>query len=146
MMNEKSILLVEDNPDDVELILMALKESKILNQVNVTRDGVEALEYLFCTGKYAERKPANLPELVLLDLKLPKLGGLEVLERLRADPRTKLIPVVILTSSSEEEDVLKSYSLGVNSYVRKPVEFPQFVEAVRQLGMYWLLINETILK
>jgi two-component system response regulator len=107
---------------------------------------VEALEYLFCTGKYAQRQPASLPELVLLDLKLPKLGGLEVLERLRSDPRTKLIPVVILTSSSEEEDVLKSYSLGVNSYVRKPVEFPQFVEAVRQLGMYWLLINETIMK
>jgi two-component system response regulator len=141
-MNEKSILLVEDNPDDVELTLMALKESKILNQVNVTRDGVEALEYLFCTGKYAERQPANLPELVLLDLKLPKLGGLEVLEKLRADPRTKLIPVVILTSSSEEEDVLKSYSLGANSYVRKPVEFHQFVEAVHQLGMYWLLVNE----
>jgi two-component system response regulator len=146
MMNEKSILLVEDNPDDVELILMAMKESKILNKVNVTWDGVEALEYLFCTGKYAQRQPASLPELVLLDLKLPKLGGLEVLERLRSDPRTKLIPVVILTSSSEEEDVLKSYSLGVNSYVRKPVEFPQFVEAVRQLGMYWLLINETIMK
>jgi two-component system response regulator len=142
-MNEKSILLVEDNPDDVELTLMALKESKILNQVNVTRDGVEALEYLFCTGKYAERKPSNLPELVLLDLKLPKLGGLEVLEKLRADPRTRLIPVVILTSSSEEEDVLKSYSLGANSYVRKPVEFHQFVEAVHQLGMYWLLINES---
>jgi two-component system response regulator len=141
-MNEKNILLVEDNPDDVELILMAMKECKILNQVNVTRDGVEALEYLFCTGSYAERKPANLPELVLLDLKLPKLGGLEVLEKLRADPRTKLIPVVILTSSSEEEDVLKSYSLGANSYVRKPVEFHQFVEEVRQLGMYWLLVNE----
>jgi two-component system response regulator len=141
-MNEKSILLVEDNPDDVELTLMALKESKILNQVNVTRDGVEALEYVFCTGKYAQRQPANLPELVLLDLKLPKLGGLEVLEKLRADPRTKLIPVVILTSSSEEEDVLKSYNMGANSYVRKPVEFHQFVEAVRQLGMYWLLVNE----
>jgi two-component system response regulator len=145
-MNEKNILLVEDNPDDVELILMALKESKILNEVNVTHDGVEALEYLFCTGKYAGREPANLPELVLLDLKLPKLGGLEVLEKLRADPRTRLIPVVILTSSSEEEDVLKSYSLGANSYVRKPVEFHQFVEAVHQLGMYWLLINETIMK
>jgi two-component system response regulator len=141
-MNEKSILLVEDNPDDVELTLMALKESKILNQVKVTRDGVEALEYVFCTGKYAQRQPANLPELVLLDLKLPKLGGLEVLEKLRADPRTKLIPVVILTSSSEEEDVLKSYNMGANSYVRKPVEFHQFVEAVRQLGMYWLLVNE----
>jgi two-component system response regulator len=141
-MNEKNILLVEDNPDDVELTLMALKESKILNEVNVTHDGVEALEYLFCTGKYAGREPANLPELVLLDLKLPKLGGLEVLEKLRADPRTRLIPVVILTSSSEEEDVLKSYSLGANSYVRKPVEFHQFVEAVHQLGMYWLLINE----
>ena len=141
-MNEKSILLVEDNPDDVELTLMALKESKILNKVDVTRDGVEALDYLFCTGSYAERKPCTLPELVLLDLKLPKVSGLEVLERLRSDPRTKLIPVVILTSSSEEEDVLKSYRLGANSYVRKPVEFHQFVEAVHQLGMYWLLINE----
>jgi two-component system, response regulator len=141
-MNEKNILLVEDNPDDVELTLMALKESKILNKVDVTRDGVEALEYLFCTGRYAERKPASLPELVLLDLKLPKVGGLEVLEKLRSDPRTRLIPVVILTSSSEEEDIIKSYSLGANSYVRKPVEFHQFVEAVHQLGMYWLLVNE----
>ena len=143
-MNEKSILLVEDNPDDVELTLMALKESKILNKVDVTRDGVEALDYLFCTGSYAGRKPASLPELVLLDLKLPKVSGLEVLERLRSDPRTKLIPVVILTSSSEEEDVLKSYRLGANSYVRKPVEFAHFTEAVKNLSLYWLLINQSL--
>jgi two-component system, response regulator len=142
-MNEKSILLVEDNPDDVELTLLAFKESKMLNTVNIAHDGVEALDFLFCMGKYADRKPADLPELVLLDLKLPKISGLEVLERMRADPRTKLIPVVILTSSSEEEDVIKSYRLGANSYVRKPVDFHQFVDAVHQLGMYWLLINES---
>jgi two-component system response regulator len=142
-MKEKTILLVEDNPDDVELTLMALKKGNIQNEVNVVHDGVEALDFLFCTGKYAKRNPNKLPEVVLLDLKMPKLGGLDVLQRMRADPRTKLTPVVILTSSSEEEDIVNSYRLGANSYVRKPVEFHQFADAVHQLGMYWLLINET---
>ena len=142
MINEKIILLVEDNPDDEELTLLALKESNILNAVVVARDGVEALDYLFGLGKWAGRDPAQRPQIILLDLKLPKLGGLEVLERLRADPRTGLIPVVMLTSSSEEEDVLASYRLRANSYVRKPIEFHRFVDAVRQLGLYWLLLNE----
>ena len=141
-MNEKIILLVEDNPDDEELTLLALKESNILNEVIVARDGVEALDYLFGTGKWAGRAPSQQPQIVLLDLKLPKVSGLEVLQRLRADPRTELIPVVVLTSSSEEEDVLASYRLRANSYVRKPVEFHRFVDAVRQLGIYWLLLNE----
>jgi two-component system response regulator len=136
------ILLVEDNPDDEELTLLALKQSNVLNEVVVTRDGVEALDYLFATGQYAGRDPARLPHLILLDLKLPRIGGLEVLERLRADPRTRLIPVVILTSSSEEEDIVASYRLGANSYVRKPVEFHRFADAVKQLGLYWLLLNE----
>jgi two-component system response regulator len=138
----KIILLVEDNPDDEELALMALKDSNILNEIVVAHDGTEALDYLFAAGRHAGRDPSRLPQLVLLDLKLPKLDGLEVLERLRADPRTQLIPVVILTSSSEEEDVVASYRLGANSYVRKPVEFHRFADAVRQLGLYWLLLNE----
>jgi CheY-like chemotaxis protein len=142
LFGEKVILLVEDNPDDEELTIIALKESKILNEVVVTHDGVEALDYLFGTGKYAGRNPAQLPQIVLLDLKLPRLGGLEVLERLRSNTLTQYIPVVVLTSSSEEEDILSSYRLGANSYVRKPVEFHRFVDAVRQLGLYWLLINE----
>lgn len=141
-MNEKSILLVEDNPDDEELTLMALKDSNIVNEVIVARDGVEALDCLFGTGQYAGRDPSRRPTLILLDLKLPKLSGLEVLQRLRADPRTELLPVVILTSSSEEEDIVASYRLGANSYVRKPVEFHRFADAVRQLGLYWLLLNE----
>ena len=141
-MNEKIILFVDDNPDDEELTLLALKQSKILNEVVVARDGVEALDYLFATGKYAGRDPSCALQLILLDLKLPKLSGLQVLERLRADPRTELIPVVILTSSSEEEDVISSYRLGANSYVRKPVEFHRFADAVQQLGLYWLLLNE----
>jgi len=140
--NDKIILLVEDNPDDEELTLMALKESNILNEIVVARDGVEALDYLFATGRYAGRDPSRLPQLVLLDLKLPRLGGLEVLERLRTDPRTRLIPIVVLTSSSEEEDIIASYRLGANSYVRKPVEFHRFADAVRQLGLYWLLLNQ----
>ena len=142
-MNSKIILLVEDNPDDEELTLLALKEGKILNEVVVARDGVEALDYLFATGKYLDREVSRQPQLILLDLKLPKLDGLEVLKRLRADPRTALIRVVILTSSSEEEDIVASYRLGANSYVRKPVEFHQFANAVKELGLYWLLLNET---
>jgi len=141
-MNEKSILLVEDNPDDEELTLRALKGSNVVNEIVVARDGAEALEYLFGAGRYAGRDPSRRPTLILLDLKLPKLSGLEVLQRLRADPRTELIPVVVLTSSSGEEDVVASYRLGANSYVRKPVEFHRFADAVRQLGLYWLLLNE----
>jgi two-component system response regulator len=141
-MNSKIILLVEDNPDDEELTLLALQESKILNKVVVTRDGVEALDYLFATGNYVGRDPSIMPQLILLDLKLPKLDGLEVLKRLRADPRTELMQVVILTSSSEEEDVIASYRRGANSYVRKPVEFHRFADAIKQLGVYWLLLNE----
>jgi two-component system response regulator len=142
-MNSKIILLVEDNPDDEELTLLALKEGKILNEVVVAHDGVEALDYLFATGHYMGRDVSRQPQLILLDLKLPKLDGLEVLKRLRADPRTALLRVVILTSSSEEEDIVASYRLGVNSYVRKPVEFHQFAAAVKELGLYWLLLNET---
>jgi two-component system response regulator len=142
-MNNKIILLVEDNPDDEELTLLALRDGNILNEVIVARDGAEALDYLFSTGKHAGRDPARAPQLVLLDLKLPKVNGLEVLKRLRADPRTELIQVVILTSSSEEEDMIASYREGANSYVRKPVEFHRFADAVRQLGLYWLLLNET---
>lgn len=141
-MNKETIMLVEDNPDDEELILLALKEGNILNEIVVTRDGAEALDYFFGTGKYAGHDAPLLPQLILLDLKLPKLGGLEVLERLRADPRTRLIPVVILTSSNEEEDVMASYRLGANSYVRKPIEFHHFADAVKQVGLYWLLLNE----
>ena len=139
---EKVILLVEDNPDDEALALRALKQNKISNRVVVARDGVEALDYLFCTGAHKDRWPNGPPEVVLLDLKLPKVDGLEVLRRMRRDERTKLLPVVILTSSNEEEDRMKGYGLGCNSYVRKPVDFIQFSEAVRQLGIYWLLINQ----
>ncbi len=139
---EKVILLVEDNPDDEALALRALKKNKISNRVVVARDGVEALDYLFCTGAHKDRSPNGPPEVVLLDLKLPKVDGLEVLRRMRRDERTKLLPVVILTSSNEEEDRMKGYGLGCNSYVRKPVDFIQFSEAVRQLGIYWLLINQ----
>jgi len=142
-MKEKTILLVEDNPDDEELTIMALKQSKILNHVTVARDGVEALDYLFCTGKFEGRNMHDLPQLVLLDLKLPKMGGLDVLKKMREEPQTKFVPVVVMTSSSEEEDVIASYRFGANSYVRKPVEFHRFVDAVGQLGLYWLLINET---
>lgn len=141
-MNDKVILLVEDNPDDEALTLRALKKNNILNAVVVAHDGVEALDYLFGTGTHAGRNPSHLPQVVLLDLKLPKVDGLEVLRRIRADERTKLLPVVVLTSSKEEQDLLKSYSLHANSYVRKPVDFTQFTEAVRQLGLYWLVLNE----
>ena len=141
-MDNKIILLVEDNPDDVDLTLRALKKSNITNEVLVVRDGVEALDYLFATGVHAGRDFSVMPTVILLDLKLPKVDGLEVLRRLRADDRTKLLPVVILTSSKEEQDLIDGYRLGANSYIRKPVDFAQFTEAVRQLGLYWLLLNE----
>jgi two-component system response regulator len=140
---KKIILLVEDNVGDEALTLRAFKKSGISNEVVVTRDGAEALDYLFCTGPFADRNPAEQPAVILLDLNLPKIGGLEVLERIRGDITTKLIPVVILTSSGEEEDRLNGYANGANSYVRKPVEFSQFAMAVQQLGLYWLILNET---
>jgi two-component system, response regulator len=142
-MEDKVILLVEDNADDEKLTLRALKKNNISNKVVVARDGVEALEYLFGTGAYAGRNVSVMPQVVLLDLKLPKLDGLEVLRRVRADARTKLLPVVILTSSNEEADRINGYGLGANSYVRKPVDFNQFSEAARQLGLYWLVLNES---
>jgi two-component system response regulator len=141
-MTYKMILLVEDNADDEALTLRALNKSKVANTIVVVRDGAEALDYLFCTGPYADRNPLDLPQVILLDLKLPKVDGLEVLRRLRAEPRTHMLPVVILTSSKEEQDLVNAYSNGANSYVRKPVDFNQFVEAIRQLGLYWLVLNE----
>jgi two-component system response regulator len=138
---QKIILLVEDDPDDVELTRRAFSKNRVANEVVVVRDGVEALDFLFATGAHA-RRPGGLPQLVLLDLKLPKLDGVEVLRRLKADARTRCLPVVVLTSSTEETDLARCYELGVNSYVRKPVDFGEFVEAVRQLHVYWLLLNE----
>jgi two-component system response regulator len=143
VMVSKPILLVEDNRDDEVLTLRALKKNNILNEVIVARDGVEALEYLFGTGEHAGRDPSVLPQVVLLDLNLPRIGGLDVLRRIRADERTKLLAVVVLTSSKEEEDVIRSYSLGANSFVRKPVEFDEFMQAVKTLGLYWLLLHES---
>jgi two-component system response regulator len=139
---DKAILLVEDNPDDEALTLRALKKNNIKNEVVIAHDGAEALDYLFGTGKYTGRNTDVLPQVVLLDLKLPKVEGLEVLRRVRADKRTKLLPVVILTSSNEEQDRIDGYGLGANSYVRKPVDFSQFIDAARQLGLYWLILNE----
>lgn len=136
------ILLVEDNPSDLALTLHALKKHNIANCIEVVRDGAEALDYIFCTGPYAHRRIADMPKLILLDLKLPKVNGLEVLKRIKSDPRAKCIPVVVLTSSREERDIVQSYQLGVNSYIAKPVDFDQFAEAVQQLGLYWLLLNE----
>lgn len=141
-MSEKTILLVEDNPDDEEFTLRALRKANVTNEIIVVRDGGEAVEYLFGTGKYADRDPEARPAVVLLDLKLPKLSGIEVLQRMRASPATRFVPVVVLTSSSEEEDKLKSYASGANSYVRKPVEFAAFANAVARLGIYWLMLNE----
>jgi two-component system response regulator len=137
------ILLVEDNPNDVTLALRALKRNNFANHVQVARDGAEALEFIFCTGPYSHRQIENGPKVILLDLKLPKIDGIEVLRRIKSDPRTRPIPVVVLTPSREERDIIASYELGANSYVVKPVDFDQFVEAVRQLGCYWLLLNQT---
>ena len=141
-MDLKTILLVEDNPDDELLAIRALKKNNIMNEVVVARDGAEALDYLFGTGAYEGRDTSVMPQVILLDLKLPKVSGLEVLKRLRDDDRTRLLPVVILTSSREERDLKESYRLGANSYIRKPVDFTQFSEAIRQLGLYWLVLNE----
>ena len=141
-MENSMILVVEDNPDDEALTLRALKKNNIGNQVFVVRDGAEALDFLFCTGAYADRDTQDMPQIVLLDLKLPKVDGLEVLRRLRADESTRLLPIVILTSSSEEQDLIEGYKNGANSYIRKPVDFNQFAEAIRQLSLYWLVLNE----
>src|SRR5258708_2790380 len=137
------ILLVEDNQDDIDLTLHAFEKSRIANEVVVAKDGEEALAYLFATGAHADRDPKVMPEVVLLDLKLPKVDGLGVLRRIRSDERTRRLPVVVLTSSNEERDVISSYDLGANSFVRKPVDFTQFLEAARQLGLYWLVVNES---
>jgi two-component system response regulator len=141
-MSPKKILLVEDNADDEALTIRALNKSKVANKIDVVRDGAEALEYLFCTGAYAECDPLDMPQVILLDLKLPKIDGLEVLRRIRAEPRTRMLPVVILTSSKEDQDRVSAYTSGANSYVRKPVDFNQFVDAIGNLGLYWLVLNE----
>jgi two-component system, response regulator len=141
-MRKQVILLVEDNPDDVELTLVSFKEHNITNEVVVARDGAEALDYIFATGAHAGRNVELMPTVILLDLKLPKMDGFEVLRRIRADERTRRLPVVILTSSKEEQDIMNGYKLGANSYVRKPVDFVEFSAAVKQLGLYWLILNE----
>jgi CheY-like chemotaxis protein len=146
MINEESpveILLVEDNPNDVELALRAFKKNKLVNRVYIVRDGEEALDYIFCRGNYAQRNINHTPKLILLDLKLPKIDGIEVLKQIKSDPRTNSIPVVVLTTSREECDVLETYRLGVNSYILKPVDFDQFVDSVRQIGFYWMLLNQS---
>ena len=135
------ILLVEDNPDDERLTLRAFAKNKLTNRIHVVRDGQEALDYVFCTGKYADRKITDRPHVILLDIKLPLIDGIEVLRRIKADDRTKTIPVVMLTSSHEERDLVETYRLGVNSYIVKPVDFEQFTESARTLGMYWMLLN-----
>lgn len=141
-MHDRVIVLVEDNANDEELTLRAFRKSNIVNRIVVVRDGAEALDYFFARGAHAGRSPSEVPQVVLLDLKLPKIDGLDVLRALRADDRTRLIPIVVLTSSAEEQDLVRSYGLGANSYVRKPVDFNAFVDAVRQLGLYWLVINQ----
>jgi CheY-like chemotaxis protein len=140
--NEVEILLVEDNPDDLEMALHALRKMNLANRIQLARDGVEALDFIFCRGAHEGRDICNAPKVVLLDLKLPKVDGLEVLRAIKADPRTQAIPVVVLTSSKEQNDVIESYKLGVNSYIVKPVNFEQFAESVQKLGMYWLLLNQ----
>ncbi|HEX2056069.1 MAG TPA: response regulator [Nitrospiraceae bacterium] len=142
MSDRIDILLVEDNPEDVELTLRAFRKTNLPSAVHVARDGEEALECLFGTGRYKDRSPCSQTRMILLDLKLPKIDGLEVLQRCKSDPRTSRIPVVMLTSSREERDIAESYKLGVNSYVIKPVDFPQFTDAVRQVGLYWMVLNE----
>jgi len=141
-MEQKIILLVEDNPDDVELTLRAFEKCNLKNPVNVVYDGAQAIDFLFCRGEFSRRDPKEMPSVVLLDLKLPKLDGLEVLKEIRSNPATRLLPVVILTSSVEEQDLVNSYLNGANSYIRKPVDFNKFIESVQQLGLYWLLLNE----
>jgi two-component system response regulator len=144
-MNEQNaieLLLVEDNPQDLELAVRALRKAHLSNNIQIARDGAEALEFIFCEGQYATRKIEDAPKVILLDLKLPKIDGLEVLKRIKGDPRTRMIPVVVLTSSKEQSDVVESYQLGVNSYIVKPVNFEQFAEAVSNLGLYWLLHNQ----
>lgn len=141
-MTNKLVLLVEDNPDDEALTIRSLRKVNVANEIEVVRDGREAIDFLFCEGLHADRDQSNMPGLVLLDLKLPKQNGIEVLQRMRADPRTKLIPVVILTSSSEDEDIVRSYQSGANSYVRKPVDFAEFADAIAKVGLYWVILNE----
>ena len=142
--NPVEILLVEDNPLDVELTLHALQEYHLENRIQVVRDGAEALDFIFCEGKYADRNTRDVPRVILLDLKLPKMNGLEVLERLKSDPKTRAIPVVVLTSSDQDRDIQKCYEFGVNSYIVKPVDFEQFAEAIRQIKYYWVLLNKPI--
>ncbi|MBX3685196.1 MAG: response regulator [Rhodocyclaceae bacterium] len=144
MPHERPILLVEDNPDDEALTLRAFSKNKITNPVVVARDGVEALDYLFCTGPYSNRDPSSMPAVILLDLKLPRIDGLEVLRRIRASDKTALLPVVVLTTSKEHQDISEAYRLGANSYIRKPVDFERFIHAVGQLGLYWLSLNEPV--
>lgn len=142
-MIEKSILIIEDNQDDIELVLLALKSKKIVNPIDVVTDGQEALDYLFCNGKYKDRDPNRMPTFVLLDLQLPKVTGFEVLKEMRANEKTKFIPVTIFTSSNEQQDIINSYKYGANSFIRKPVDSDKFNKAIEHLGLYWLLLNET---
>lgn len=141
-MKDKTILLVEDSPDDVELTLRALRKNNIVNDITVVTDGAQALDFLFCTGPYTSRDSTSMPSVILLDLKLPRIDGMEVLRRIRSSEKTRLLPVVILTSSKHEQDLVQSYSLGANSFIRKPVDFHQFTDAIHQLGLYWLILNE----